>query len=1021
MQRAMLSGLLLGVATIAWGGNSPANQTQLDLSVRIDLQRRMEQVYWSHRIWPSENPIPKPPLDQVVSEASLRRRALDGVIKSLALEIFFDRRISTAELITEWERVAAHTKAPDILRELHAALNNDPALIVEVLVRPQLADRLLRRAFARQRPGPADQTFDAWLELQRPQFESRAASRGHTDLGRAVELDRGRLPELPPAPTSGPCTPDTWRPTSQDRIDPRVDHTAVWTGSELIVWGGTADGGGIYDPVTDTWRPTKLVPDTPTGRAEATAVWTGTEMIVWGGGGLNTGARYNPATDTWTATAIDAFTPAGRSGHTAVWTGTEMIVWGGYTFEFVADGAVYNPSSDSWSTLSLAGTPPTARRNHTAVWTGSKMIIYGGHSYGFPVLNFPNDGAVYDGSTRNWTNFMGHGSRERHSAIWTGTEMIVWGGEVSDIFGRYPIQTGERFNPVTDTWTSTTLLNAPQPRSGHIAVWSGSRMIVWGGDDGQGVNGPFDDGALYDAATDSWTPMSSGANHPAGHTRHRAIWSGTEMIFFGGQTGFGYRITNTGGRYNPSTDSWSPMGLSSVTPDGRSRHTAIFTGSEMIIWGGSNLHDQYPDKDSGGRYDPALDNWTPVAIDANTPLPRSSHVAVWTGTRMLIWGGSAGGSESNEGGIYDPVSDSWVTMVVDVNTPEGRIDATAVWSGTEMIVWGGRTVSGPTDTGGRYDPALDSWSSITTTGAPSRRTDHSAVWAKTSMIVFGGQDDENGLSLDHAHYNPATDSWTPLSALGEPTPRFGHSAVWTGSRMIVWGTFDPSASDLGARYDPVTNSWSTMSHSGPALYEHTAIWTGSEMVVWGGLENAFSQEVRIGGRYDPATDSWTSTLVGDHTPSSRVEHTASLSTVPGSTEMIVWGGNQSLTGGRYCLAGCSALAPGETSGVALNHTVGTTTISWPAVISADRYDVVRGAVSTLIATSGNFTLATDACVANDTAIPSATDTFTPAAGDAVWFLVRAGNCGGSGTYDQASPGQQGARDAEIAAAAGACP
>ena len=39
-----------------------------------------------------------------------------------------------------------------------------------------------------------------------------------------------------------------------------------------------------------------------------TAVWTGSEMIVWGGfdsgtSYLNTGGRYNPSTDSWTATS----------------------------------------------------------------------------------------------------------------------------------------------------------------------------------------------------------------------------------------------------------------------------------------------------------------------------------------------------------------------------------------------------------------------------------------------------------------------------------------------------------------------------------------------------------------------------------------------------------------------------------------------------------------------------------------------------------------------------------------------
>src|SRR5262249_11559244 len=107
-------------------------------------------------------------------------------------------------------------------------------------------------------------------------------------------------------------------------------QVAVWTGSEMIVWGGCCplDTGGRYNPGTDSWIATSLT-NAPSARYEHTAVWTGNEMIVWGGiDGSNTGGRYDPSTDNWTATSIvDA--PSARAIHTAVWTGSEMIVWGG--------------------------------------------------------------------------------------------------------------------------------------------------------------------------------------------------------------------------------------------------------------------------------------------------------------------------------------------------------------------------------------------------------------------------------------------------------------------------------------------------------------------------------------------------------------------------------------------------------------------------------------------------------------------------------------------------------------------
>ena len=63
----------------------------------------------------------------------------------------------------------------------------------------------------------------------------------------------------------------------------------------------------------DTWR-TSLALNLPHSLSHW--VWTGSEMIIWGGGfgdpftAFNTGGRYNPSTDVWTATStVHAPTP----------------------------------------------------------------------------------------------------------------------------------------------------------------------------------------------------------------------------------------------------------------------------------------------------------------------------------------------------------------------------------------------------------------------------------------------------------------------------------------------------------------------------------------------------------------------------------------------------------------------------------------------------------------------------------------------------------------------------------------
>ncbi|GGM17335.1 hypothetical protein [Nakamurella endophytica] len=84
----------------------------------------------------------------------------------------------------------------------------------------------------------------------------------------------------------------------------------AWTGAQMLVWGGwdptvqamsaMADGAS-FDPATGQWQ---LLPQSPlTARASALSVWTGTQLLIWGGQSgfgepLNDGAAYTPATGT---------------------------------------------------------------------------------------------------------------------------------------------------------------------------------------------------------------------------------------------------------------------------------------------------------------------------------------------------------------------------------------------------------------------------------------------------------------------------------------------------------------------------------------------------------------------------------------------------------------------------------------------------------------------------------------------------------------------------------------------------
>jgi hypothetical protein len=323
-------------------------------------------------------------------------------------------------------------------------------------------------------------------------------------------------------------------------------------------------------------------------------------------------------------------------------------------------------------------------------------------------------------------------------------------------------------------------------------------MIVWGG---LRVPGEPDlgDGARYDPARDAWTPTSA-VGAPSARAEYDAFWTGTQMIIWGG-------THRTGGLYDPGTDTWTAM-PASTAPFERFADAAVWTGTEMIVWGGC-CDTAGADYVSGGHYDPATNMWGPMS-QVGTPSGRSEAVAVWTGTEMIVWGGAAfGGSflPLADGGRYDPAADSWAAISA-TGAPDARCGASAVWTGTEMIVWGGLGTADIFNSGGRYDPLADVWAPTSVVGAPGARVWHAAVWTGALMIVAGGAGGGEPW-LDGGRYDPAADSWTPTAALGAPPERAFPTAVWTGAEMIVWGGLDydvVTAMDVypieGGRYAP---------------------------------------------------------------------------------------------------------------------------------------------------------------------------------------------------------------------------
>jgi N-acetylneuraminic acid mutarotase len=123
------------------------------------------------------------------------------------------------------------------------------------------------------------------------------------------------------------------------------------------------------------------------------------------------------------------------------------------------------------------------------------------------------------------------------------------------------------------------------------------------------------------------------------------------MIVWGGAANGFSTAFNNGGRYNPAANSWRPIFAYDIV--GRFFHTAVWTGGEMIVWGGITA-DFNTFLNDGARYNPADNTWK-LMSNTGAPTARWQHTAVWTGSEMIIWGGEADGKGgSNDTFSYSP-------------------------------------------------------------------------------------------------------------------------------------------------------------------------------------------------------------------------------------------------------------------------------------------------------------------------------------------------------------------------------
>ena len=339
--------------------------------------------------------------------------------------------------------------------------------------------------------------------------------------------------------TRAPSSPGGWSELPHGPLSARVPATGVWTGTELVVLGGSdapqcgwgadcfvpanplADGAAL-ELGTGEWR---RLPDVPTAFATAQSVWTGRLVLVAAQTTFLDPARallaLDPATDTWSMRAA----PPGDITGDPVWTGDQWI------FPAVPGSGDwhYLPDEDRWE----QGSPDPLGRltERQLAWADGRLVAIGSR---------------YEDHTTNGVYRAAVAGPRRHD--------LAGAARLGHLEQRRYLDRHRR--------------PRRQPDVGHHRAHRGRRPLPHGG--------------VLDLSSGTWSDLPD----PAPWTAHRA------------RAGDRDGLRRPGGRLgrrrpDPAANGRLDLGRRRSEADRADPGVAVWTGTELPTWGGV-VHPEEP-------------------------------------------------------------------------------------------------------------------------------------------------------------------------------------------------------------------------------------------------------------------------------------------------------------------------------------------------------------------------------------------------------------------------------------------
>ncbi len=478
-----------------------------------------------------------------------------------------------------------------------------------------------------------------------------------------------------------------------------------------------------------------------------------------------------------------------------------------------------------------------------------------------------------------------------------------------------------RFDPATNTWsalgTGTQIGERGAGAVRALAVDGQGRVYV-GGDFTQAGGVSANRVARFDPQANSWSALGTGAQNGVNGTVNALAVDGQGRLYVGGSfASAGGVSANRVARFDPQANSWSTLGTGSsnglsdiisavyaLAVDGQGR---VYVGGDFTQAGGVSANNV-------ARFDPQANSWSALGTGSGNGVNRAVGALAVDGSGRVYVGGTflqAGGVSANAVARFDPQANSWSTLGTGTQNGvsfnfgqlafSGIVNALAVDGQGRVYVGGLFTQAGGVSANNvaRFDPQANSWSAL---GTGAQNGVNSTVYALaidgSGRVYVGGLFTQaGGVSANNvARFDPATNSW---STLGTGAQNGVNSTVYAlaidgSGRVYVGGSFTQAggvSANRVARFDPQANSWSALgtgAQNGVSGEVRAFAIDGSGRVYVGGFfiqaGSIISNQVT---RFDPQANSWSA--LGSSTGVNGVNSLVQALAVDGQGRLYVGG------------------------------------------------------------------------------------------------------------------------------------